>query len=209
MWSLSALPCLASHRRRHSLAEHRGGVDCHQPQHAVEVEAETVRLAGSEEQEATSHDDSEKPWQQVPHNGALPVGRDGKGPEANEERHDDASDPVAQGQGQRVPSAGQVTLLIPEILDVNGGKNYQCVCHLKSGLVHTWYLHGAGSGGHVGALERVCSEVGRRRREAMSRCYTHTWHSHGAGSGGVFRSGLAPAQGHESLGAGKIKKKNT
>lgn len=204
---MSALPCLASQRPRHGLAEHRGGVHRRQPQHAVEVEAETVRLGGSAEQEASSHEDSEKPWQQVPKNGALPVGRASKGPEDNEERHDDTSGPVAHGQWQRVPAAGLVTLLIPQILGVNGGKNHQCVCQVKSGLAHTWYLHGAGSGGHVGALERVCSEVGLRRREAMSRCYTHTWHSHGAGSGGGFRSGLAPAQGHESLGAGKIKKK--
>lgn len=123
MCSFSARPFLASHRRRHGLAEHRGGVDCRQPQQAVEVEAETVRLAGSAEQEATSHEDSEKPWQQVPHNGAIPVDWATKGPEANEERHDDASDPVAQGQGQRVPAAGFVTLLIPEILGVDSRKN--------------------------------------------------------------------------------------
>lgn len=87
------------------------------------MEAETVRLAGSAEQEATSHEDSEKPWQQVPHKRALPVDWATKGPEANEERHDDASDPVAEGQGQRVPAAGLITLLIPEVLCVDSRKN--------------------------------------------------------------------------------------
>lgn len=168
MCSFSARSCLASHRRRHGLTEHRGGVECRQPQQAVEVEAETVRLAGSAEQEATSHEDSEKPWQQVPHNRALPVGRATKGPEANEERHSDASSPVAHGQGQRVPAAGLVTLLIPQILGVDSRKNHQCVCQVKSGLVYTWHSHGL-MGQAQGAFKRVCSEVGRRQRKAMNR----------------------------------------
>lgn len=138
MCSFSALSWLASHGPRHGLAERRGGVDCRQPQQAVEVEAHTVCLAGSAEQEANSRGDSEKPWQQVPHKGALPVGRASKGPEANEGRHDDATEPVAHGQGQRVPAAGLVTIKISEILGVNSRKNHQSVCQVKSGLVHTW-----------------------------------------------------------------------
>lgn len=163
MCSFSALPCLASHRTRHGLAEHRGGVDCRQPQHAVEVEADTVRLAVfCAEQEATSRGDSDQPCQQVPHDGALPVGRASKGPEDNEGRHDNASKPFAHGQGQRVPAAGLVALEIPEILGVNSSKNQQCVCQVESELVNTWRSHGAGSGGVREGVFKSGSAAGAR-----------------------------------------------
>lgn len=88
------------------------------------MKGEPIRLAGCEEQEATSHEGSEKSRQQVPHQGALPPGRASNRPEANEERHDDASGAFAQGQRQRVPAAGLITIQIPEILDVDSRKDY-------------------------------------------------------------------------------------